>query len=223
MVKYTCNRCNKYFDHKGTYTRHVNRVFLCTNAIFNNVNEDSKKNVIKCNNVNDELINLRNEITNLKNELKEIKNTKIVIIENVQINLVAFGNEDFSFLSEEQRKLILSKGLKGPCKYVELVHCNPEKPEYKNLKITNKKDMNKPIIYDGKQWNIDMMDSIGTVVDNSITFMEDEYDKSKGKLSQKITKIMDKFVDHVNGDNSNIIRNQISKDIKTTFYNNRNI
>ena len=31
MVEYTCTNCNKIFNHKSTYTRHINRKFKCKN------------------------------------------------------------------------------------------------------------------------------------------------------------------------------------------------
>ena len=31
MVEYTCINCNKIFNHKSTYLRHINRKFKCKN------------------------------------------------------------------------------------------------------------------------------------------------------------------------------------------------
>jgi uncharacterized C2H2 Zn-finger protein len=33
MVIYKCDRCNKVFNHKGDYTKHLNRKFKCEPAI----------------------------------------------------------------------------------------------------------------------------------------------------------------------------------------------
>jgi len=45
MVKYICNTCNKIFDHKSTYNRHINRKFKCKknieNKIENNVSAEN--------------------------------------------------------------------------------------------------------------------------------------------------------------------------------------
>ena len=41
MVNYTCNKCNKIFNHKWNYMRHINRKKPCVNNLQNG-NGDGK-------------------------------------------------------------------------------------------------------------------------------------------------------------------------------------
>jgi hypothetical protein len=44
MVRYICNKCNKEFDHKGNYYRHINRKRSCkSNNIFKVVNKQKEQ------------------------------------------------------------------------------------------------------------------------------------------------------------------------------------
>ena len=43
MVLYICSLCNKKFNHKGDYTRHINRKNKCKIIPSNNNNENPNK------------------------------------------------------------------------------------------------------------------------------------------------------------------------------------
>ena len=69
---------------------------------------------------------------------------------NIQVNIVAFGKEDVSYLTDKEIEDILYKGLKGPERYVEIVHCNKDKNEYKNIYVSNRKNKSGSImVYNG--------------------------------------------------------------------------
>jgi len=140
MVLYTCDKCDKEFKNKGDYTRHINKKFPCGNGKKVNDNEELSEIVKK----------LTADMENMKKELTEMKNKeKIVINNNININIVAFGKEDLTFFTEEQKKLLLKRGFKSVETYVELVHFNKNKPEYQNIYIRNIKNGN-VVVYDGK-------------------------------------------------------------------------
>ena len=52
MVLYTCELCNKEFNRKSNYTRHINRKNKCVKITSNNNNNQNVKNVKKCENTN---------------------------------------------------------------------------------------------------------------------------------------------------------------------------
>ncbi len=68
---------------------------------------------------------LVNKVNILENELNELKNNqKNITINgdiNCQINKIAFGNEDLTLLTDEQKKILYS-GLQCHLKYVEFLH-----------------------------------------------------------------------------------------------------
>jgi hypothetical protein len=56
------------------------------------------------------------------------------------INFLAFGNEDYSFISEDKLKSLLNKGFDSVPKLIEYLHFNKNKPENSNIYISNIKD-----------------------------------------------------------------------------------
>jgi hypothetical protein len=233
MVKYICDTCQKQFGKKTDYDRHLNRKIKCVAPIqkitpdaimtvldelrqklddLTNSNINLKKTVDDLSNSN---INLKKKVESMEKELKNVNQTTINNV-NVNINLIAFGNEDLSSLTDDDKKSILKVGLKGPLKYAEMVHCN----KYQNIYISNHKTTS-VMVYDGKKWLLKDKTYIDTVRDNGIEFMEEQYEEMKPVLPGHIVRVMDKFIDHMTSDKADDLKNVMSKDIKLLFYNNR--
>ena len=129
-----CEHCNKIFKKKYNLTRHLN-----TCRIKNNTNREKEIEILKSK--NDEIEKLKNENNILKNDVEKLNNSltnlkPIININNnninnnIQINIVNYGQEDFS-------KLDIKKILKYDNSFIEMVfrdiHCNRELPEYQNI------------------------------------------------------------------------------------------
>ena len=144
-----CEYCDKNFKRKYNLSRHlkicrvkndINRKLEIEIEILKNKKEEiEKKEKIK----NDEIENLKNENNILKHDVEKLNNNLInanPIINinnsinnnnnNIQINIVNYGEEDLS-------KLDLTKILKYDNSFIEMVfrdiHCNREFPEYQNI------------------------------------------------------------------------------------------
>ena len=58
-------------------------------------------------------------------------------INNQQIIMVEYGGEDISMLTLEEKQAIVNAKYDAIRKCAELLHCNPKKPELRNLSVTN--------------------------------------------------------------------------------------
>jgi FtsZ-binding cell division protein ZapB len=133
-------------------------------------------------------------VHNLEQEVKELKTKNNIEVNgdiniNCQVNIIAFGKEDLSYLTIDQIKTILKQGLKGPEKYVEMIHCNKDKLEYKNIYISNRKNKDNSImLYDGTGWKLCESSCIDRLRDKGIEFMEEKYEEIKDQLPPNIKK-----------------------------------
>lgn len=223
MPMYICDVCDKEFKQKTDYKRHCERQNPCKPD--NNKNTEIellKNNLVELTRTNIELVK---RVESLEKEINKPKrviinnNTNII---NCQI-VLAFGNEDTNFITDNMKIQILQNGLKSVQKYIELVHCNKDKPENKNIYISNRKNMNGSImVYDGESWKLRSNDYIDTLRDKGIEFVEEQYEDFKNKnIHKHIIKMAERFVNKINNDNDDTFKNKITNDIKLILYNNR--
>ena len=142
-----------------------------------------------------------------------------IIKDNVEVNcqinlLVGFGKEDLTTLTTEQKKSILNQGLKGPLKYAEIVHCDT----YKNIYVSNKKNP-EVTVFNGDKWELHGKEYIDQVRDNGIEFMEEQFEELKEELPKFIVSKMTKFMNHMESEEADKIKKNMSKDIRFLFYN----
>jgi len=190
-----------------------------------NNNEDKKVDVneIKNNVVINKNDNSDNSSNNGNNSNNSNSNNNSNNVNLQQIIVVPHGKEDLSFLTEKQIKKILNEGLLSISEYVKAVHCNDEKPEYKNIYISNRKNMNGSLMILGeKRWDLSNKSCIDTLVDKGIDFVEEQYDEltEKKVLPVAIIKKVDRFKSHLETD-TNAKKAKICEDVKLILYNNR--
>jgi len=179
-------------------------------------NKDEKTDV---NETNNNVIITDN--SNSNNNSNNCNNSNNVNLQ--QIIVVPHGKEDLSFLTEKQIKKILNEGLLSISEYVKVVHCNDDKPEYKNIYISNRKNMNGSLMILGeKRWDLAGESCIDALVDKGIDFVEEQCDEltEKKVLPQYVIKKVDRFKTHLETD-TNAKKAKICKDIKLILYNNR--
>lgn len=70
---------------------------------------------------------------------------------NNTINLIAYGKEDLTKLTEGEILEVLQSGYNSPIKLTEKIHFNPERPENHNIYISNKKGKYASV-YNGIYW-----------------------------------------------------------------------
>lgn len=123
---------------------------------------------------------IEKELIDLKN-----KNNVVINVNNLQINLIDFGKEDKTFLTTNQIKTIMKAGFNGVVKLIELIHFNLNKPEYNNIYISSKKNLNRSImVYENGKWNLRDKSYITNLRDAGISFIEEQYEdlKERGLL-----------------------------------------
>jgi hypothetical protein len=208
--------------------KHFNEQFCELNKKIETL-EESNIELTKSNTIltksNTELTKSNDEI---KNKLLALipTTTQINVTNNVTINITPFGKENLNFITEEKciKELIYS-GFGCIQKYIDIVHFNKDKPEYHNMYIPNRKDLNQILINDGEKWNIAITeDIIEKLLDKMIFFNRSNVEKynNEGKLQETKIKGINRLFDKYDEDVNKLVKEN-SKDIKNNIYNNRNI
>lgn len=184
-MTHTCIICNKVFNCKSKYERHLNNKKSCNVDI----KIQKEKNKITCKYCQkifyDEAGKTRHEKkhSNNSDELKEViaklsekidkqsdkmeqlmkNNAKTINIGSVNnftnqtqnvYGLNAFGNENLDYLTINDYNRIFKKGCNAIQHFVEIVHCNDNAPENRNIYIGNFKDQYIRT-FNGKSWIVE--------------------------------------------------------------------
>jgi hypothetical protein len=243
-----CSYCKSIFTYKSALTRHVHYRCKVKKAEDLKKEEIIQEELKKEDMINKllEQLNIQNkhleEIKEQNKEIikenKELKGSTIMgnnkcttnnttnntqnNINNTQnnnINIVAFGQEDLSYLSDKICKNICGTGYQSPINLIKEIHFNKDKPEHHNVYISNMKDQYCNV-YDGEKWCTDIKeDVIDTLYDDSKCFLKDKYDEIKGDMGNKYRKKYDRF----DGDKSKHVEKNAKNDVKLMLYNDKNI
>lgn len=294
MVEYTCNRCNKKYNHKGEYARHISRKNPCKQDCESDnthkiehigvklaeiskvpqklaelANSEINCICLFCNKILSDKYGLQRHLKTCKekkqkdkteedkfkimiemiselkkatsdqmNQIEELKkeiitnsankNSNVVnnIVNNqqnninVNINVNPYKDTNMKFLSNEEKKSILSKGYKAVEDLVKIIHFNKDKPENHNIYISNMKG-NKVLIYSGDDWNLhDRDDVIQDLYDDQTGYLCGEFNNLKEQLDASTIK---KFENYINDMDEEEIASNIKKEIILILYNNRKI
>ena len=243
MVEYKCENCGKIWNHKSTYTNHLNRKTPCKKLddvmsrkfelLMEKIAELEKevkesKNVVNEN--NDVVKENRDEISKLKNTKiinsnnsnnnNNIDNKKII---NVILPPLPFGKEDLSFIDDIQCKKILSRGFKSIPEFIKTVHFNKNKPEYHNVYMPNWRDKSKILVFDGEHWNLENRDDVlDDLKYKGIDYIQRKYDELdiNDKKDASIIKKLKNFIETYDSDDKNDILNN---DLQLIIYNYRDL
>lgn len=260
-MKYECKLCNKIFDMKIAYTRHLARKTPCVkkqikcfkcNRLFNTLmmlkNHLNKKkscdndDIYKCKICNKQYITKRNYNKHMKSHQEIVKtnntetgniinsnntntnsnnstvNSHNTINYNITIN--KFGDEDRSFLTEENIKNILNRGFQSIPDLITQTHFNINHPENHNVYITNlsKKTI---LIYNGERWILTNRDEIiEELLHSNKDFIIDNYDELKNKLTIYAVNRLDRFINEI-GNPEYLL--QLKDTIQMILYNFRDV
>ena len=232
MVTYICDECSKTFEHKGSYTKHINRKFSCTFSdkdmmCFSCKKEFNSKTTLwrhrkQCkNNKNLSVNNVLNDNRNLIDN-STTNNTNNTLNQNMKVDgdvkLVKFGNENLSYISDDLFKSILGRGFKAVEELVDHSHFHPDHPENYNIYIANIKN-DYVVIYDGKKWNINKKEDVF----EDIVYAKSDFlcMKFKELISQMTETGIKKFTNFINERDEDKTMNKIKGELKLQLYNNR--
>lgn len=139
---------------------------------------------------------------------------------NQQFNVVAFGKEDISYLTNQDWIKILNKKYKSFEDLTIKTHFNKDKPEHQNIYISNLKSKY-IMVHNGNDW---------IVKDRNIT-IEELYDDKSYIIFNKVSElneslpiqIIDKFNKIHTDYDKDKIRKALIKDLNLELYNQRKI
>lgn len=217
-----CKYCNYSFTRKDSLSKHYNRCKIKKEE------ETNKDNII--NNLNNKITELQQQMNNFINTFNKIHpktlqkiNKNLVTgnnnsnnnntINNIQI--VKFGSEDIkSILSDKEIKKILNCKYKAIEESIKTVHFNDDRPEYRNIYITNLRD-NIAYVYNGNKFEAVQKHSvINQLIDQHMNNIEVSYDDYKNKLPEKTVIILDKLIEKIQDEHTIMIDEENNKEFK---------
>jgi len=182
-----CEYCTKKFTRQNNLTVHLKK--SCKKYNDNKkIMEIENKYKLELEIQKRETDFYKNEIENLQKRIEDLINKNRTTIINIdkQINLNSYGCEDMSHITENFKEQMLKIPFVAIPKMIEEVHFNDNKPENKNIKLTNKKE-NFVKVYQGDKWIFkdkkatikQLMDDKYTIIDNHYKVSNEEEAKPK--------------------------------------------
>jgi hypothetical protein len=219
-TKLICEFCNFIFTRKDSLIKHYGR---CKIKKENN----SEKKIIE---------QLKNQIMEMQLQLSDVlkyakihpktlqKINKNLIngnnntlnsgtVNNIQI--VKFGSEDIkSILSTKEIKNILNCRYKAIEESIKKVHFNDDRPEYRNIYITNLRD-NIAYVYNGNKFEAVQKHSIiNQLIDQHMNNIEVSLEDYKNKLPERTVEILDKLIEKLQDEHTSMIDEENNKEFK---------
>ena len=208
-ITYDCDFCNKKFNYASGKCRHMKTCKETTNR-FEEMQEKLKELEEKLNHPVTTIIN--NNITN------NIQQNNIVL-EN-------FCKEDVEFISDTFIRKCLSRVANGFEDLTKKIHFNPNKPEYHNITILNKKDSYLEVFKDNKWQFQDKNVTLDALIKQCFDILSGHYDKYEDEIKAQFSytqlKQVDQLVDNLyNKDKST--QSKLRQYLYLVILNNRNI
>ena len=212
-TKFSCDYCNIQFNtlpskrrHELHYCKHryddmsYKHLFLETKQQLKEEKEEFKKQI--------ELL-----LTKVGNTTTHINNTQ-----NIQLN--SYGNEDMNHITDSMKTELLKIPYGMIPKMIEEVHFNDNKPENKNIALTNKKD-NKIKVYTGNKWIYkDKDEIINDLVDGKYFILDSHYQSVSNDLNIMTKSTYEKFRTFFDENDKNL-HEQLKKECEFVLLNNR--
>jgi|SaaInlStandDraft_4_1057021.scaffolds.fasta_scaffold01183_8 hypothetical protein len=243
---YMCVFCNKAYSRKDNLKRHVSQ--YCKKSVKNTIDDQMSTNQFEqiINMIESQRRNeLKDERTELKELIKLYGNQMSMLLENVAkiksttnnnqtntqnighytnnnntIKMVAFGEEDLSFVTDEVYKKIIGRGFNSVPTLIKYIHFNKNKPEYQNIFVSNNQNTF-TYAYSGKSWDVkSKKDAVKQLIENSSNVLIDKFNELKPKLSIPAIKKFTSFMNKMNDDD---IVNWMENEVRMLLYNNRNV
>jgi hypothetical protein len=235
-----CRLCDKQFTTMTSMYRHMRTTCIVKKK------EDKAKNDIferlveieeKYKEIKEENKEIKEENKELKQKVKKIeKSTKTTnninngtinapinngIINTNQIILVGYGHEDMKKFKIEDIVKALN-GFNTPLNLTQLIHFNPEYPEYHNIYIPNMRDKY-AMKYDDKceQWELmDTKELIDKIYENKRDYIDENLDDFINSLSPSRRAALNRWLT-IDDEHDKV--KEVKESIKLFLYNKRNI
>lgn len=240
QLQFTCVFCGKIFKYQSLLSKHQTKKCTSCKKIKEEDNETYQNIMSYVKKLDDYHNNELNTLTEKYHDLVEqckyatisnsignenkinnsIINSNNSITNNITINLVEYGKEDHSFISEEQFKKIFKTGYESLLNYTNLLHFNKKHPEFHNIYINNAQNK-KVRKFDGDKWiETDKEDFVDDYYCENGDNLIEEYENFVEELSEEIKRKFEKFI---NNRYEEKVAKQLKKELSEAFYNNRTI
>ena len=217
----SCEYCNFIFTRKDSLLKHYNRC-----KVKNNNKEIKESDILELKKENAEIKSMLAELLKSskihpktlqkinKNLINGNNNTlNSGTVNNIQI--VKFGSEDIkSILSTREIKNILNCRYKAIEESIKKVHFNDDRPEYRNIYITNLRD-NIAYVYNGNKFEAVQKHSIiNQLIDQHMNNIEVSLEDYKDKLPERTIEILDKLIEKLQDDHTSMVDEENNKEFK---------
>jgi len=222
----TCKFCKRTYKHKHHLTRHLKS---CKEKYKEELKEELLSLLIKeQDKIKDEQnLYLKHKIELLQGQLK-IKNKTINSHNNINsnnnqtINILAYNKTDMSHITDKDFERIMRRCNMCIPKLIEKTHYDPEKPENKNIFISNLRDKY-VMTWNGKRWDVKNRDeALDDMFDNGACVLEDKIENWEENKYQYDPIAVSKFYKFLDNKEKDEVQNKIKEEIKLILYNNRN-
>lgn len=210
---YVCEHCNKEFSRKDNLKRHM--LARCKGS---NEDVDYKQMFYE---MKHELLKEKQEFKQQINILLDkVGNTTNNITQNIQLN--SYGNEDMSHITDTLKTQMLKIPFGMIPKMIEAVHFNDDKPENKNIALSNVRD-NKIKIFTNDKWVYkDKEETINDLVEGKYFILDNHYKNIEDKTTFDVQEqqTIDKFKTYFREGDKNFVE-KLKKDCELLLLNNR--
>jgi hypothetical protein len=201
--EHICSFCSLSFTRISSLNRHLK--YRCK-ILYNDYNYN-------------DLIKRIEKLENTKHNHSNI-NINNNIINNNHINIVAFGKEDLTKISDDIYKLIMDKGFQSIPQLIKYLHFNEKNPEYHNIFISNIRD-NKVKVYNGEKCILlEDTEIFNKLYNEKSDYLEIKYDEISDKLKSSTKKKFERFLNNKDDEKH---MDKIYKNIKLLLYNHRDV
>lgn len=228
--KLTCKYCHKAFARSFTLNRHLESRCKKKQDYITQLehklaeaNHNTNTNIVNSNsnnNNNNTVNNIDNSINNnINNNINNTLNDNRVINNNIHINMVSFGREKLSMLTENEKIKILTSGINAVLTHAELVHFNQRLPQYMNIYRTNLSNNTCDVFEAGKWHKADLKKMVELIIHYGVTEIQDiinEFPEQNGFL---VKQTKDTLYDLEN--NNKKVTKEQTKKINLALYNER--
>tara|TARA_B110000208_G_scaffold171663_1_gene214094 strand:- start:1919 stop:2764 length:846 start_codon:yes stop_codon:yes gene_type:complete len=221
-----CKFCFKIYKQKQHLYRHLKSCRI-------KEREDIKKELysllIKQNDEHKkENLFLKQQINILQSQYKKIDHNNINCNNNTinsnninNINILAYNKTDISHITDKDFEQIMNRCNMCVPKLIEKTHYDPNKPENKNIFISNIKDKY-VMMWNSKKWNLrNRDDTVDDLYENSSNILEDRIETWEYNKFQYDPIAVRKFYKFLDNKDKDQVKNKIKEEIKLILYNNR--
>ena len=222
--KVKCNYCGGEFTRLDSLTRHLNG--RCKIKKANDARMEEIMNMlieIKENNkeLKEKVDKLENENSNYKKIINNTQNNTQNINISLPTNIVAYGTEDLTKISDLEYKRILRRGFNSVPALLESLHFDKNKPENHNVYISNMRD-DYVLMYDGNKWRLkNRKDALEQLYEDKTDILETKFEELLERLDENTIRMFQRFI-KVKDDDDSVIK-RIKNELKTILYDNRDM